>query len=404
MKIVRVETLESRTYPNLLWVQVHTDEGLVGLGETFHGPAAAAAYIHESAAPYLLGQDPRAIVRHHAILSRRMNVAAIGAEARGLSALDIALWDLVGQSVNLPVYQCLGGPVRERIRIYNTCAGYGYNTHTGVRPGGSFAQAWGLGEHHGPYEDLVAWQSEGRAGELAQSLLEMGITAMKIWPFDQFADESDGQHITPAQLEQGLEPFRQIRQAVGSRMEIAVELHSRWNVPSAIRIAAALEEVQPMWFEDPIRMDDPEALAEFAGTTRIPTTASETLTGRPAFRDLLARRAVGIVMLDPGWAGGLSEARHIAGMAAAYQRPVAPHDCTGPVVYIAGTHFCLAVPNAMIQEGVRAYYLGWYRDVLTDLPRVDNGYVVPPGGPGLGTRLQPDFARRPGVVVRATEI
>jgi L-alanine-DL-glutamate epimerase-like enolase superfamily enzyme len=159
-----------------------------------------------------------------------------------------------------------------------------------------------------------------------------------------------------------------------------------------------------MWFEDPIRMDDPEALAEFAGTTRIPTTASETLTGRPAFRDLLARRAVGIVMLDPGWAGGLSEARHIAGMAAAYQRPVAPHDCTGPVVYIAGTHFCLAVPNAMIQEGVRAYYLGWYRDVLTDLPRVDNGYVVPPGGPGLGTRLQPDFARRPGVVVRATEI
>ncbi|HYL81451.1 MAG TPA: enolase C-terminal domain-like protein, partial [Candidatus Acidoferrum sp.] len=246
MKIARIETLESTTYPNLLWVQVHTDDGLVGLGETFFGPAAVAAYIHETAAPYLLGQDPKAIARHQEVLGKRMMVAAIGAEARGLSALDIALWDLFGQRVNLPVYQCMGGPVRERVRIYNTCAGYGYNTHTGVKPGMAFSQAWGLGGHHGPYEDLVAWQSEGRAGELAQSLLEMGISAMKIWPFDQFADESDGQHITPAQLEQGLAPFRQIRQAVGDRMEIAVELQSRWNLPSAIRIAAALEEVRPM--------------------------------------------------------------------------------------------------------------------------------------------------------------
>jgi L-alanine-DL-glutamate epimerase-like enolase superfamily enzyme len=91
-------------------------------------------------------------------------------------------------------------------------------------------------------------------------------------------------------------------------------------------------------------------------------------------------------------------------MAAAHHRPIAPHDCTGPVVYAAGTHLCLAAPNAMIQEGVRAYYLGWYRDVLTDLPRVEDGYVAPPSGPGLGTRLQPDFARRPGVVVRASAV
>jgi L-alanine-DL-glutamate epimerase-like enolase superfamily enzyme len=187
-------------------------------------------------------------------------------------------------------------------------------------------------------------------------------------------------------------------------MEIAVELHSRWNLPSALRIAAALEEVQPMWIEDPIRMDSPEVLAEFAAKTRISTTASETLTGRHAFRALLEKRAVGIVMLDPGWAGGLTEARHIAGMAAAYHRPVAPHDCTGPVAYVAGTHLCLAVPNAMIQEGVRAYYLGWYGDVLTELPGVAQGFVTAPPGSGLGTRLQPDFSRRPGVVVRASEV
>ncbi len=105
MKITRIETLESRTYPNLLWVQIHADTGLVGLGETFRGPAAVAAYIHETAAPYLLGQDPRAIERHHSILGNRMAFAAIGAEARGRSALDIALWDLFGQSVGLSIAQ-----------------------------------------------------------------------------------------------------------------------------------------------------------------------------------------------------------------------------------------------------------------------------------------------------------
>ncbi|MGH2459597.1 MAG: mandelate racemase/muconate lactonizing enzyme family protein, partial [Chloroflexota bacterium] len=237
-----------------------------------------------------------------------------------------------------------------------------------------------------------------------QELLEMGITAMKIWPFDQFADESNGQHITLAQLEQGLKPFRQIRAAVGTRMEIAVELHSRWNLPAAVSIAQALEEIQPMWYEDPIRMDNADALAELAGKTRVPITASETLTSRYAFRELLEKKAVGIVMLDPGWVGGISEARRVATLAEAYHRPVAPHDCTGPVAYVAGTHLCLATPNAMIQEGVRAYYHGWYQDVLTELPSAASGYVAAPTGPGLGTRLQPDYLQREGVTVRTSTL
>jgi galactonate dehydratase len=402
MKITRVETIQASTYPNLLWLQVHSDDGLVGLGETFFGPAAVEAYIHETAAPYLLGKDPRAIEAHFHTLGSRMTHRSMGAEARGLSAVDIALWDLFGQSVGLPIYQCLGGPVRDRIRIYNTCAGVGYNIYKSARPGSSFATSWGLREHEGEYEDLVAWQLENRAGELAQSLLEMGITAMKIWPFDQFADDTGGEHITPTQIEEGLRPFRQIREAVGMKMEIAVELHSRWNLQSAIRIAEALEEIRPMWYEDPIRMDNPEALADFARRTRVPVTASETLTGRSAFRQLLERDAVGIVMLDPGWVGGVSEARRVAALAEAYHRPVAPHDCTGPVVYAVGTHLCLATPNAMIQEGVRAYYHGWYRDVLTELPVAGDGFVAAPAGPGLGTRLLPDFLDREGVTVTAT--
>lgn len=404
MKITSIETVESSSYPNLLWVQIHSDDGLVGLGETFFGPAAVVGYIHQVAAPYLLGQDPRAVEKHHSTLGRRMMSKAIGAEARGLSALDIALWDIFGQSVGLPIYRCLGGPVRERIRIYNTCAGYGYNIYKSAKPGSSFAASWGLGEHQGPYEDLIAWQQEGRAADVARSLLEMGITAMKIWPFDQFADATDGQHITPEQIEEGLKPFRQIRDAVGNRMEIAVEMHSRWNLPSAIRIAEALEEINPMWFEDPIQMDNIDALAEFARSTRVPTTASETLASRYPYREMLEKRAVGIVMFDPGWVGGISEARRVAALAEAYHKPVAPHDCTGPVAYTAGTHLCLATPNAMIQEGVRAYYRGWYQDVVTELPHVENGFVAAPDGAGLGTRLLPGFTERPEVTVRISEV
>lgn len=404
MKVTRIETIQTPRYPNLLWIQIHTDDGLVGVGETFRGPSTAAAYIHETVAPYLLGKDPRPIERHYRTLSRGTAFRSMGAETRGLSALDIALWDVFGQSVGLPVYACLGGPVRDNIRIYNTCAGYGYNIYKSAGAGAAYLSSWGVGEHQGPYEDLIKWLQEDRAGELAQELLEMNITAMKIWPFDQFADETDGQHITPTQIEQALKPFRQIREAVGMDMEIAVELHSRWNLQSAIRIVEALEEIRPMWIEDPILMDNFDALAELASKTSVPVTASETLATRFSFREMLQKDAVGIVMLDPGWVGGISEARRIAALAETFHRPVAPHDCTGPVAYVAGTHLCLATPNAMIQEGVRAYYNGWYQDVMTELPVVDHGYVAAPSGPGLGTRLKPEFLAEPDVTITVAEL
>ena len=401
MKVTAVETIRLREYPNLVWVQVHTDQGLVGLGETFFGAQAVEAYLHESVAPYLLGQDPLRIDRHSRHLVGYVGFRGTGVETRGNSAIDIALWDLLGQASGQPIYQLLGGLTREKVRIYNTCAGYRYIRERPVQEVGN----WGLptaGATDGPYEDLDAFLN--RADELAMSLVEEGFTGMKIWPFDEYAHASDGMYISPADLDRALEPFRKIRRAVGNKIDIMVELHSLWNLPTAIRIADALEEFEPFWYEDPVRVDGLTALAEFARRTKVPLCSSELLASRWGFRDLLAQVPVGVVMFDVGWVGGLSEGRKIASMAEAWHLPVAPHDCVGPVTLTANVHLTVNATNALIQEIVRASYTSWYRELLTELPRVEKGYIYPLHGPGLGTRLLPDVIKRKDATVRRSNV
>jgi L-alanine-DL-glutamate epimerase-like enolase superfamily enzyme len=234
-----------------------------------------------------------------------------------------------------------------------------------------------------------------RADELAEDLFSQGITAMKIWPFDPYAEASAGHYISEADLQEALEPFRKIRSAVGRKMDVMVEFHSLWDPPTAKKIARALEEFKPYWFEDPVKADDLDALAEFAASTHVPVTASETLAGRFAFRELIEKGAAEIVMLDVIWCGGLSEAKKIATMAEAYHLPVAPHNCTGPVVLTASTHLSINLPNALTQETVRAYYTGWYKELVTELPEVSDGHVSPPKSPGLGTELLPGLGEYP---------
>lgn len=400
MKITGLETIQLAEFPNLMWLRVHTDARLVGLGETFFGANTVAAYIHETVAPYLLGRDPLEIDRHARELYGYLGFNSTGAEARGNSALDLALWDLFGKATGQPVYQLLGGASHDRVRIYNTCAGYRYVRGRSVQA----VDNWGLPTDRaaGPYEDLDAFLH--RADELARSLLDQGISGMKIWPFDPFAEASGGHYISGADLHTALEPFRKIRRAVGDAMDIMVEFHSLWDLPMAKKLTGALEEFNPFWYEDPIKMDNLAALAELAHTTRVPITASETLGTRWSFRELLERRAVGVVMLDVSWCGGLSEARKIAAMAEAYELPVAPHDCTGPVVFMASVHLSMNATNALIQESVRAFYSGWYTELVTRLPRIENGYVYPPDGPGLGTDLVPGLERRPDATVRFSSV
>jgi galactonate dehydratase len=395
MKVTGLTTLRLGQYPNLLFLAVHTDEGRTGLGETFFGARAVEAWLHETAAPYLLGQEALDIERHSAGLEPFIGFTGTGVETRGRSAVDIALWDLLGQRAGLPLYRLLGGLSRESVRIYNTCAGPGYVRGLPSSPDLPTDNWVNEEEPGGPasLSDLQAFLTD--AGALAENLLAEGITAMKIWPFDPFAEGTGGHAISASELRQGLRPFQQVREAVGDRMELMVELHSKWDLPCAIKIAHALEDYQPSWFEDPLRMNCLDALGDFAASTTVPVAASETIATARAFRELIEGRGVRVVLFDPAWAGGISEARRIIALAAARQLPVAPHDCAGPVNFAAGVHLTVSAPNAFIQEGVRAFYRGWYRELVTDVPPVTDGHVRPLQGPGLGTTLRPEVWDRP---------
>ena len=168
MRIVRLETIWFDAQPNTMWLRIHTDEGLVGLGETYYAPRAVSAIIHDVFAGLLLGRSAFDIENHWNNMFSTVNFFGFaGSEARAISAVDVALWDLLGQHTGQPIYNMLGGRNRDRIPIYNTCVS------------------------HGPYQDYHAWR-EGRAGELAQDLLKSGIKAMKIWPFDRFGASLNG--------------------------------------------------------------------------------------------------------------------------------------------------------------------------------------------------------------------
>ncbi len=386
MKITALETIRVAERPNLIWLQVHTDEGLTGLGETFFGATTVEAHIHDTIAPRVIGRDPLEIDLLSADLVGYLGFRSTGAEVRGNSAFDIALWDIFGKATGLPVAQLLGGFTRREIRTYNTCAGTDYVRKTT----GQVTSNYGLNDSN-LYDDLNGFLH--RADELALSLLDEGITAMKIWPFDRAAELARGQYISAPDLDAALTPFRKIRDATGNRMDIMVEFHSMWQLLPAIQIARELAPFKTFWHEDPIRMDSLSSLKRYAEHSPAPICASETLGSRAAFRDLLETGVAGVVMLDLSWCGGISEARKIASMAEAWHLPVAPHDCTGPVVLTASTHLSLNAPNALVQESVRAFYRTWYRDLVTALPEVKNGMITVPPGPGLGLDLHPDLDR-----------
>jgi galactonate dehydratase len=417
MRITRVETIRfdriadevwererprsRQAMPNNLWVRIHTDDGLIGLGETYYAPRAVSALIMEFLAPLLLGRSAFDIEHHYQAMTSLASFFGLGgAEMRAISALDIALWDLLGQYTRQPICHLLGGRSRDRIAVYNTCL------------------------DSGAHADGTAW-NEGRSGELAKDLLDDGYAAMKIWPFDRYAWSLAGSYrdepapaafkrtdatgvtahtLSQADLESGIAVVADIRRSVGSAMRIAIEGHARWDLPCAARIARALEPYDIMWFEEPMPPDNAEAFRRLKSQTSVPLCQSERLMTRHAFRSIIDLGATDIVMPDVGWCGGLSEARKICSHADTHYLPVTSHDTVGPVVLLASAHLMLHIPNAMIMETVRGYTRGWYHEVLDHPFTIEHGHLSLSDRPGLGAALRPELLRHPQVQMESASL
>jgi galactonate dehydratase len=396
MKITRLETIWIDEQPNTTWVRIHTDDGLIGLGETFYVPRAVSAMIHDVFTPLLLGNNPLDIERHwHNMMGTVNFFGFAGSEMRAISAVDVALWDIMGQHTGQPIYNLLGGRNRDRIMIYNTCVSYG------------------------AHQDFHRWREKAQTGELAAELLQSGIKAMKIWPFDQFGVSIGGpvgqragveavgpvtHFISKEQLKKGVSYVEDIRNTVGDKMEIAIEGHARWNLPEAAKIARALEPYDVMWLEEIIPADNPESYARLKQETKIPLCVSERLFTRFGFRVVIEQNAADIIMPDMAWTGGISETRKICSLADTYYLPVTSHDTIGPVALWSAAHLMLHIPNAMIMETVRAYYEGWYQDVMTETIPIADGMLSLPEKPGLGTALREEVLQRPDVHIEVSDI
>lgn len=411
MKITAIETIRHKRWTNFLWVRVQTDEGLVGLGETFRHPEPIETYIHAHLADYLLGQDPSDLNRHaHAMHTsgglRFLGYPTRSVEIRANSAVDIALWDLKGRATGQSIAQLLGGPVRAQIPIYNTCAGPGYNWTAGLHRA-RMADEAGDDSPSDAVPDDLELQNSDPAG-LARSLLGDGIAAMKIWPFDVAAEASGGMRISSAQMDDALSKIAAIREAVGNEVDVLVEYHGLWKPAVARQILRETDAFKPFWHEDIIDMTDIGNLVELRQRSTSPFAGSESHGTVPWFRDALAARAIDYAHFDVGWVGGLSQAQKIAHLCDAHEVMIAPHDCTGPVVWAVNLQLALAMPAAVILESVRAYYQGVYRQMATGLPVIETGMARAPesvarsGGHGcaLAQRLLDD----PDRLVRVSKV
>ena len=404
VRITAIETTVPPSYgTHLMLIRIHTDAGIVGHGESFFLGHSIASVIHEYYAQRLVGADALAIESHWRFLYERMaNIGVRGAELRALSAIDLALWDILGQVAKLPIYRLLGGPVRERIPVYNSCANPAYSVHShrneASSKSGSEAtpkrSGWpGMGSvgQPGPLSD--SYNYFHNPVELAQELIELGYRAMKVWPLDLPAIKYGPMYISDADLQQALAPWHKIREAVGMKIEVMIDGHGHFQLPAALRIADALRELRPLWLEDIVKLDNLDTLADFRRQSRMPISVSEMLLTAPDYLSALQERAADYVMIDPTWVGGISETMRIGRLAQACNVPVSMHDATGPLTLIAGLHALAALPNGLFQETVRAQIATTYKDLIDEPVLIREGHIALSCRPGLGVTLNPDLFR-----------
>jgi galactonate dehydratase len=391
-----VETLRHPDFPHLTHVVLHSKDGRSGLGETFHHAAAVEEYVHSELAPRVVGVP----IGNLAELWRRIGAFAdgrrphsgtISVDSGATSAIDLAAWDLRARALDLPLHDALGGAVRESVRVYVTAVDPDHLPPRGAQPHQrSESDDWGLG---GTRESVHRdWTSSlERPGELARELVDEGFTALKLFPFARLADATDGLSISPSQLADNVEPFRAVRDAVGDRLDLAVDLASMWTLAPAIKIARALSPLELMWLEDPLRISALDAIGRLSEAMTMPLAGYDYRCGLPSYIDLIERGRVAFVRMDLGWVGGVTEAVRIAAYTEARGLGVILHDCAGPVSWASAIHAGLHLPNFVIQECVRAYARDIYPQIVRGVPTLADGVARPGPGPGHGLELTDDY-------------
>lgn len=347
MKITHLETLH--VAPRWLFVRVHTDEGLVGLGECLgNKPKAVAAAVHELAA-YLTGKDPLRIEHHWQAMYR-------GAFWRGgpilngaISGVEIALWDILGKALGVPIHQLLGGKCRQRVRMYPHIGG-----------------------------DTL----EGLA-QSATSAVERGFTAVKWCPVPRTRSVD-----TPQMRHDATEQVRVVREAVGDEVDILIDMHGRLSPAMAILLGEAFAQYQPMFLEEPCLPENVDAMARIAHTLKTPVATGERLFTKFGFREVLEKQAAAILQPDVAICGGIMELKKIAALAEAYYVAIAPHNPYGPVALAAALQVDACIPNFLIQEFVNVGN-GCLKEPLA----VTDGYADIPDRPGLGVELDDEALR-----------
>ncbi|MFC1561193.1 mandelate racemase/muconate lactonizing enzyme family protein [Candidatus Latescibacterota bacterium] len=360
MKITKIEAVRFKGH-SWTWVRLHTNNGIVGVGETY-GNTDGNIGVLKNMSRMIIGQDPTEIERlWRRLYFRNSQLNTGGAEMRIMAAVNCAQWDILGKAAGMPVYKLLGGKSQQKLRIYNT-----------------FTRG----------SNINNMQMETDTEKITKFLLNRGITAIKIYPYGEVGNRTEGNYISPADLDKCLDWVKRIRDTAGNEMDIAIDVMCRWNLPCALKIASSLEPYNIMWLEDMLLPDNAQSYVVFARETSIPVCASERLATRYEFRELLESKAIDIAMFDIAWCGGISEAKKIADMADTYYIPIAPHDFEGPISWISAMHVSTAVTNFFILETCYPRYTTTYPYFIKNVPVPVEGYITPPEKPGLGIEFR----------------
>ena len=353
-----------------LFIEIYTDEGITGLGERITGGAYSKnlddmqTQIHlikELIEQYVIGEDPfngeriwdRMYASRHDFRHPSLYATPV------ISAIDIALWDIRGKATNQPIYNLLGGRYHEKLRAY------------AYMPGMREIQA-----------------NPELAGEAASKLLEEGNSACKLDPFmPMYPIPRD---IPLSEIENAAKIFQNIRDAVGNKLEVGIGTHGQLTTFSAIRVADFLEPYHPYWFEEPVPPENIEEMARVAAHTSIPIATGERLVTKYEFLKVLEKGAASIIQLDVGQCGGITESKKIAAIAEAHYAMIAPHMFCGPIASAAAIQIDTCSPNFLIQEANQGPL---HKTIFKEPLVLENGYIIPPTGPGLGIEFDEDVLK-----------